>query len=106
MEPGGSIEETAKGEVFSARPGSRSRAEAWDGSPGNLRGPARAHGCDMPGAWNSRLTKCSRPGGDLTGCRERFGEHERGEERVGPATEENKGPGMRGREVVAPSYYL
>jgi len=35
-EPGGSIEETAKGEVSSARPGSRSRAEAWDGSPGNL----------------------------------------------------------------------
>src|SRR5208337_5691186 len=36
VEPGGSIDETAKGEVSSARPGSFSRAEAWDGSPGNL----------------------------------------------------------------------
>ena len=26
-----------------SRPGSWSRAKAWDGSPGNLRDPARAH---------------------------------------------------------------
>src|SRR5208282_827780 len=33
-----------QGEILPARPGSWSRAKAWDGSPGNLRDPARAHG--------------------------------------------------------------
>jgi hypothetical protein len=36
------------GEVLSARPGSWSRAKAWDGSPGNLRDPASAPVRKMP----------------------------------------------------------
>ena len=40
---GGSIDWTASGEVLSVRPGSGNRAKVWDGLPGNLRGPVRAH---------------------------------------------------------------
>src|SRR5664279_5633261 len=40
---GGSIDRTDKGEVLPVRPGSWNRAKAWDGTPGNLRDPVRAH---------------------------------------------------------------
>jgi hypothetical protein len=42
-------------------------------------------------------------GSVLPASQERLSEHERREERVDPVTEQNKGAGMRGREVVAPS---
>src|ERR1700750_3052036 len=37
-----------QGEILSARPGSWSRAKAWNGSPGNLRDPACVHVCSTP----------------------------------------------------------
>src|SRR5271157_1032555 len=45
---GGGVDKAAKGEVLPARPGSWSRAKAWDGSPGNLRDPVRVHGRNRP----------------------------------------------------------
>src|SRR5208337_1828766 len=86
VEPGGSIDETATGEVSSARPGSWSRAEAWDGSPGNLGDPARVHGRDKPerGTPADQMFQARRrpprPSGAPRRARTR-------EERVGPATE-------------------
>src|SRR5215831_18535017 len=41
--PGAASESPLRGEDLSARPGPWSRAKAWDGSPGNLRDPARVH---------------------------------------------------------------
>src|SRR6478736_5523849 len=51
-----------QGEILSARPGSWSRAKAWNGSPGNLRDPACVHVCSTP-VRERRLIKCSRPDG-------------------------------------------
>src|SRR5271166_7132626 len=42
------VDESANGEDLPARPGSWSRAKAWDGSPGNLRDPVRVHGRNRP----------------------------------------------------------
>ena len=94
----------------------KARFSRLDRGPGagQRHGTDRQGTCEIPLAPTDatsrnaerRLIKCSRPGGDLTARRERLGEHERGEERVGPATRSNKGAGVRGREVVAPSYYL
>jgi hypothetical protein len=50
----GSIDRTANGEVLPIRPGSESRAEVRDGTPGNLRDPVRAH--VQIGRWASQPT--------------------------------------------------
>src|SRR5271166_5470219 len=101
----GGVDESANGEVLPARPGSWSWAKAWDGSPGNLRDPVRVHGRNRPDqgtpadqlfqAWRTsstsvRSASASTNNGGARGARNRS----------------HKGAGLRGREVVAPSYDL
>jgi len=98
----GGVGTTARGEVVSARPGSWSRAKAWDGSPGNLRDPARAHGCSMPGT-ERRLNKGSRPDELPSGLIRSAPANTNTGGARGACNRNHKGAGSRGREVVAPS---
>ena len=74
------------GQGSSVRPGSWSGAEAQDGSPGNLRDPARVH-ARASRHLGSRLNKCPGPGRSSTDAGALIGEHEQRRDRVVPGSE-------------------
>jgi hypothetical protein len=100
MGTGGSIGRAANGEALTVQPGSESRAEVWDGPPGNLRDPVRAHvqmaGKGQPGGPKS-------PGLDAVPAAPGAPRRVRRKGACGARNRKHKGAGTREREVVAPS---
>jgi len=103
VEPGGSIAETAKGEVSSARPGSGAGQRHGTDRQGTCEDPARVHGRDEPER-GTPADQLFQAGGDLSVRRS-----------ASASTNERGARGSRDRtirerecvaEVVAPSYYL
>ena len=88
--------------VSSVRPGSWTGAEARDGSPGNLRDPARVH-ARVRRQLGSRLNKCPGPVRSSTGSGALMRRARTSEGARGARKRTNKRPGMRDRDVVAPS---
>jgi hypothetical protein len=82
VEPGGSIEETAKAEVSSARPGPRAGQRHGTDLQGTCEIPLASTGA-MSRNTEHRLTNCSRPDGNLS-LRREPGRARMREERVGP----------------------
>lgn len=88
--------------VSLVRPGSWTGAEAQDGSPGNLRDPARVHARERR-QLGSRLNKCPGLGRSSTDAGALMKRARTSEGSRGARKRTNKRPGMREREVVAPS---
>src|SRR5262249_51348187 len=91
---GGSTDQADIGEAASVRPGSWSRAKMQDGSPGNLRGPARIH-VQSRRKWEARWQSSTASGAPRR--------TRRLEGHMGSGSEHISDRRMREREVVAPS---
>src|SRR5499427_6806375 len=89
-----------QGKGTSVRPGSRSGAEAQDGSPGDLRYPTGVH-VKQP-ELRAAGTQCPGREGASTPSRSATANTKQ-EDHVGGGSEQNKRPPTRKWEVVAPS---